>query len=67
MKSGKENFVEKYIDPEAAKRAVEAQQKAGKRLIKAREAGRPPAETRSPADLKEELDKLFAEKEKGEG
>lgn len=59
--SGEEKFKAEYVDPGVAERAVEAQGKAGKRAIKAREAakGVPPAETKTVENLTEELDDLF--------
>jgi hypothetical protein len=38
--SAEEKFKENYTDPEAAKRAKEAQKKAGERLNRTREAGK---------------------------
>ena len=66
MKSGKETFQENYTDPEAGKRATEAQKKAGERLIKARKARESSAETKpaaNPADIQKEPDELLAKKE----
>ena len=74
MKSGEEKFAEKYTDPEAAKRAVEAQKAAGERLIKARKARESSAETKpaanpaNPEDLMADLEEIYRKKEEdGEG
>ena len=66
MKSGAERFKEGYTDPEAVKRATEAQKKAAQKRM-APKSEVPAGEPEGEVDLTDDIKDLFEETEEGEG